>query len=78
MKVALRAESEEKSRGSAGSPQDRRKTATADEELEMKLREMQEQDNKMRGQKKILEDENLAEKVVQQSYAKHQGRTHRI
>ena len=56
--------SQEKSKGSGGSPQDRQKTVTADEELDEKIREMQNQDRQLRSQLKMLEDENLAEKVM--------------
>lgn len=56
--------SQDRSRRSGGSPQDRRRSANADEMLEEKLREMQDQDKQLRSQLKMLEDENFVEKAM--------------
>ena len=56
--------SHEKSKRSGGSPQDQRKGLNADDMLEERLREMQNQDKQLRSQLKMLEDENFAEQVM--------------
>ena len=56
----------EKSKSSGGSPNDRRKMATADE-LEAKLREMEDQGTHMRTQIQRLEDENNAARIMYSS-----------
>lgn len=57
----------DKSKSSGGSPMDKRKMATADEELEAKIREMEDQGTLMRTQIKKLEDENNAERILYNS-----------
>ena len=56
--------SQEKSKRKSGSPQDPRKGSNADEMLEERLREMLNQDKRLRSQLKMLEDENFAEQVM--------------
>lgn len=53
--------SREKTKRSGGSPQERRGGTNADDMLEERLREMQDQDKRLRSQVKMFEDENFAE-----------------
>ncbi len=57
----------EKARSSGGSPTDKRKLATADEELEAKLREMEDQGAHMRYQIQKVEDDNNAQRIAHSS-----------
>lgn len=47
-----------------GSPIDKRKTTTAGEELDAKIKEMENRDNQLRTQIQMLEDENNAERIM--------------
>ena len=55
---------QDKPRKSGGSPSDRRREVNADDLLDQRLRDMQDQDKQLRSQLKILEDENFAEQAM--------------